>query len=239
MASRGLKEVPPPGTRVQLTGYFLKATGQQRGGEGSKKWKVVACSCPLCSRGDFVAVDEPTSEEELRTTYADIPKADREKHGILWRHINKANLQLVGKVPHSRDMSDAPELVAGKKSKAQLEREIDEALSKPKSSVSHVGRSTPVAGRADPYPGWTPKGPGSYLYLIEHPSDYELWFFVTEDLKNGGVRGKQVDWNAGDRKPKKAVTKTINKQWLDKWKHVKTNEMPPEVQDRFGLGIED
>jgi len=130
MASRGLKEVPPPGTRVQLTGYFLKATGQQRGGEGSKKWKVVTCECGLCARGEFVAVDEPTSEEELRTTYADIPKADRAKHGILWRHINKGNLQIVGKLPHSRDLSDAPELVAGKKSAAQLDAEIESSLAR-------------------------------------------------------------------------------------------------------------
>lgn len=132
MAKRGLQSVPPPGTRVRLTGYFLKATGQQRGSEGVSKWKVVACPCPLCASGNYVAVDEPTPQEVLRTTYSDIPKSDYAKEGVLWRHIAIGNLELVGKVPHSRDLSDAPELVAGKKSPAQLDREINSFLSKDK-----------------------------------------------------------------------------------------------------------
>lgn len=130
MAKRGLQSVPAPGTRVRLTGYFLKATGQQRGADGAKKWKVVDCPCPLCARGDFVAVDERTPESELRTTYSDIPKSDYAKHGILWRHIAIGNLELADKLPHSRDLSDAPELVAGKKSPAQLQREVDEAMAR-------------------------------------------------------------------------------------------------------------
>lgn len=132
MAKRGLQAVPPPGTRVQLTPYFLKATGQQRGADGAKKWKTVDCPCPLCARGQFVAVDEPTPESELNTTYADIPKADRLKEGILWRHIAIGNLQLVGKLTHSRDSSDAPELVAGKKTPAQLDYEIEREMARAK-----------------------------------------------------------------------------------------------------------
>ena len=48
----------PVGTRIQLSGNFLRDTGQVAGGEGSKTWRVVACDCSLCLTGRFVAVDE-------------------------------------------------------------------------------------------------------------------------------------------------------------------------------------
>jgi hypothetical protein len=50
---------PKPGTRVRLTGQFLRNTGQMAGGEGGKVWVVQECSCGLCQSGRFVSVDEP------------------------------------------------------------------------------------------------------------------------------------------------------------------------------------
>lgn len=124
--SKGLQTVPAPGTRVRLTGYFLKATGQQRGGDGASKWKIVACDCGLCQprRGqsqEFVAVDEKPYDFDQ---WDAAEKAERSP----WRHFAMANLEIVGKVPHSRDMSDAPELVAGKKSPAQIQAEVDRII---------------------------------------------------------------------------------------------------------------
>ena len=45
MASRPGLTHAEPGTRVRLTGRFLKSTGQQAGDEGSKVWTVRACKC--------------------------------------------------------------------------------------------------------------------------------------------------------------------------------------------------
>jgi hypothetical protein len=91
---RGLKNLPPPGTRVRLTGAFLKSTGQQRGGEGASVWTVVGSS------GDsFVLVNEPYSEEYRQQMWGDLPESERPK----WRAINKANLQIVGAKPKAGD----------------------------------------------------------------------------------------------------------------------------------------
>lgn len=70
------------GDVVKLTGKFLRNTGQMRGGEGSKRWTVVACACGLCVKGDFVAVDEP-SPFAAQPGNEDMPPM---------RHIAKANL---------------------------------------------------------------------------------------------------------------------------------------------------
>lgn len=102
---RGLKTAVP-GMRVQLTGYFLRCTGQHAGPDGASKWLIVACECPLCARGKHVAVNEPTPAEELRTTFSDIAPEDYAKHGIQWRHIALVNLQQVGKLPKVADMAD-------------------------------------------------------------------------------------------------------------------------------------
>jgi hypothetical protein len=79
-----------PGDVVKLTGTFLKNTGQRKGSEGAKKWTVRACDCPLCSRGEFVSTDEKLSSgwftaEELAADPS-----------LLWRHINKGNVYVVG-----------------------------------------------------------------------------------------------------------------------------------------------
>jgi len=82
-----------PGTKVQLTGVFLRSTGQVAGGEGASKWTLVPCSCALCrdgslSNGYFVAVDEPREVEPGEV-------------GPKWRHFNAANLQVVGGRPRA------------------------------------------------------------------------------------------------------------------------------------------
>jgi hypothetical protein len=88
----GLTSLPPTGARVRLTGTFLKNTGQQRGGEGSKVWTVLGHS------GDsFVIVDE-----EADTSYF-TPEEIAADPSLKWRRINKANLQVVGAAPRAGD----------------------------------------------------------------------------------------------------------------------------------------
>jgi len=84
---RGLREAEMvPGTRVRLTGAFLRSTGQVAGPEGSSIWTIVACDCVLCADRmtgwRFVAVDEDGFEGALR-------------------HINAANLEAIGSRPRA------------------------------------------------------------------------------------------------------------------------------------------
>lgn len=65
-----------PGTRVRLTGTFLRNTGQMAGGEGQSRWTTVPCGCGLCKGGGFVAVDEPSIDDPSRP-----------------RHFNAGNLE--------------------------------------------------------------------------------------------------------------------------------------------------
>ena len=88
---RGLQSIPPVGTKVRLTGAFLKFTGQQAGREGSKVFTVKGGS------GDFVIVDE---EADTAWFTPDEMAADP---SLKWRRINKANLQIVGAKPKSGD----------------------------------------------------------------------------------------------------------------------------------------
>ena len=75
-----------PGTRVRLTGTFLRSTGQLAGGEGASKWTIVACDCALCADRTpgwrFVAVDEPGFDGGQR-------------------HFNAANLEAIGSRPRA------------------------------------------------------------------------------------------------------------------------------------------
>jgi hypothetical protein len=100
----GLSNQPAPGTRVRLTGYFLKATGQQAGGEGHKRWTVMPCGCELCRSGRFVAIDEPATD-----FYDDVPPEQRPK----WRHVAIGNLMIVGAPPRAADQPE--EVMAGGK----------------------------------------------------------------------------------------------------------------------------
>lgn len=93
-AARGLKALPPMGSKVRLTGYFLKSTGQQRGVEGSKRFTVIGHS-----GSDWVVVDEEAFEWQTMFTPAELA-ADP---SLKWRRINKGNLEIVGASPKAAD----------------------------------------------------------------------------------------------------------------------------------------
>ncbi len=82
-----------PGTRVRLSGKFLRSTGQIAGGEGSKVWVVMDAPCSE----RLVAVNEERScpEDFTPEEYAADPS-------LKWRRIAKANLTVVGQLD-SRD----------------------------------------------------------------------------------------------------------------------------------------
>jgi len=82
-----------PGVTVKLTGNFLISTGQRKGGEGSKRWTVLACTCGLCRSNKHVAVNEPSMSI---FTPEEIAKEPR----IVHRHIAKENLAIVGQLDH-------------------------------------------------------------------------------------------------------------------------------------------
>lgn len=88
------------GDKVQLTGKFLRSTGQITGSEGQRKWIVQACDCAHCRSGQFIRTDERRSAELLEYYTAE---ELAENEALYWRHINTANLKLVGK-PSSRDV---------------------------------------------------------------------------------------------------------------------------------------
>jgi hypothetical protein len=94
--------VMTPGVRVQLTGKFLRSTGQVTGGEGHKKWTVQACTCRMCVSGRFVAVDQVKPECDPKSPDYD-PQFIADLHaegGSDWRHINKENLYVIGQSDH-------------------------------------------------------------------------------------------------------------------------------------------
>lgn len=78
------------GTKVRLTGCFLRSTGQYTGSDANGWWLVVACNCELCKRGEMCAVNEPVLDYGQ---WDDIPKEERPK----WRHFATGNLEEVGK----------------------------------------------------------------------------------------------------------------------------------------------
>jgi len=83
-----------PGTKVRLTGKFLKNTGQQRGDEGVREFTVVECgcaSCKLAGDGGTVAVDERRGTYDLPGYYTDAEKAAHPE--LVHRHILRVNLQ--------------------------------------------------------------------------------------------------------------------------------------------------
>jgi hypothetical protein len=89
--ARGLKDPPPPGAKVRLTGHYLKSTGQQRGSEGASRWTVLGTS------GNFVIVDEPA---DTRYFTSEEIAADP---SLKWRRIHRGNLEIVGAKPKASD----------------------------------------------------------------------------------------------------------------------------------------
>ena len=107
---RGLKVAPPAGTKVRLTGYFLKCTGQVKGGEGSSRWTVIDPSESGFAERDclpsnrFVYTNEPIDVETQRTMFSDIKSTRAD--GRLMRSIAIANLEIVGAPPKAADQAD-------------------------------------------------------------------------------------------------------------------------------------
>lgn len=62
---------------------------------------------------------------------------------------------------------------------------------------------------------------------------FQTWFKVIGTLKNGSYKGFQSTQNEGDRKPSKAVQKTVPSGHQAHWKHVPAHEMPDNVMKRF------
>lgn len=98
----GIKIIPPVGTKVRLTGIFLKNTGQHVGPAGLSTWLTV--EDPRHKPGDsaigvLIPVNEPHSCQEDPRGYEDIPVDERPK----WRRINAANLEIVGAPPKAED----------------------------------------------------------------------------------------------------------------------------------------
>ncbi len=76
--------------------------------------------------------------------------------------------------------------------------------------------------------------PPFYLEMVKHPSDVLIWFLATAETKQG-YKGLQVEHWLGERKPKKAVQKTIQRLEINQgyWKKVKKSDLPSEVLNRF------
>lgn len=103
MKRRGLQSQPLPGTKVRLTGYFLRCTGQVTGSEGQSRWIVVACACSLCKTGDYIATDEPSGRKAGEGhTQAELDS----EPGLAWRHFAIGNLQIVGAAPRAADQPE-------------------------------------------------------------------------------------------------------------------------------------
>jgi hypothetical protein len=104
---RGLKVAPPAGTKVRLTGYFLKCTGQQCGPEGLARWTVIPAGesgFGVDDRAGFVFVNEPVDVETQRALWSDIKSTRAD--GRLMRTIAIGNLEIVGAPPKAADMAD-------------------------------------------------------------------------------------------------------------------------------------
>lgn len=81
---------PEPGTRVRLTGAFLRSTGQVAGDEGRRRWVVQACDCAGC-RTTLVCTDQATPADYLESMWTARELADNPS--LRWRHIAFANLE--------------------------------------------------------------------------------------------------------------------------------------------------
>lgn len=82
------------GTRIRLTGKFLRSTGQLTGGEGRSVWVVRECPCDMCKR-DWVATNQERKGAELDYWTADELAA---MPHLRWRHFNLHNVCAVGEV---------------------------------------------------------------------------------------------------------------------------------------------
>ena len=83
-----------PGTKVRLTGAFLRSTGQIAGGEGQRTWLLVECKCALCApKRPQPGIPVCVAVDELAADQDQYDAADRPR----WRHVLATNLQRVGR----------------------------------------------------------------------------------------------------------------------------------------------
>jgi len=75
------------GSKVKLTGKFLRSTGQVTGHAGMDRWIVQACECRNCKEGTWVCTNEP-GLTDLYTT-----EEIAAEPWLSWRHIAVFNLQ--------------------------------------------------------------------------------------------------------------------------------------------------
>lgn len=78
------------GSRVKLTGKFLKSTGQARGSEGLSTWTVTGFS------RDWAITDEPLSPEYVASAFT--PAELDADPTLRFRRIALANLFIVGQI---------------------------------------------------------------------------------------------------------------------------------------------
>jgi hypothetical protein len=78
------------GSKVRLTGSFLRSTGQFAGPEGQARWIVQACACRMCATGRFIRTDQQKSAESLRDYTAEELASEP---ALYFRHIASANLE--------------------------------------------------------------------------------------------------------------------------------------------------
>ena len=81
-----------PGDRVRQTAKFLRSTGQFT--ERITPWLVLECNCPLCQRGNHVAIDEESGfhdpDEEIQTVAICL---GQKYPSTFFRHIAVAHLR--------------------------------------------------------------------------------------------------------------------------------------------------
>jgi hypothetical protein len=74
-----------------------------------------------------------------------------------------------------------------------------------------------------------------FYAMVKHPSDSNLWFKATEEMKKPGYKGLLVVWYVGDRKPKKAKQGALQRLDIDQgyYKRIRETDLPVEVRQRF------
>jgi hypothetical protein len=78
-----------PGSRVKLSGKFLKSTGLGRYA-GLSFWTVQECTCDLCTSGRFVCTNEKLDAAYVASMWT--PAELAAQPSLALRHFNSGNL---------------------------------------------------------------------------------------------------------------------------------------------------
>lgn len=74
--------------------------------------------------------------------------------------------------------------------------------------------------------------PGKY-YTVQGGSDLTHWFYPLEKLKNGSWKGYMVSWDLTRAVPAKAVSKTVDPYWEQRWREATESSLDPKVRSKF------